>query len=362
MKRRYRLFTYCMIGTLALASQRTFAKAEEIPIAGIDLVLNNYLQNDNNTNEIRDYLTKEVSDELESISFAKVTSYVNIRGKASEDGEILGKLYDNSAATILEKKDDWYKVKSGTVTGYIKEEYLITGAEAQQVAKEIGTSIAVVNTTTLKIREKASSDSEVLTLIPIGEELIVKEESDEWIKVLFESNKTGYVSANYVELKTEYEEAVSMEEEMERLEAEQTTATAQQSRTFNDTVETSSNTTSLRNKIVSYALRFNGNPYVWGGTSLTQGADCSGFTQSVFRDNGIRISRTSRTQAMGGRRISINDMQPGDLIFYDRNGTINHVGIYIGNGNVISASSPETGIRITKYNYRQPYRVVSYIN
>lgn len=123
-----------------------------------------------------------------------------------------------------------------------------------------------------------------------------------------------------------------------------------------------SRTIALRNKIVKYALRFEGNPYVWGGTSLTRGADCSGFTQSIFRNMGFRIPRTSRTQATGGKRISLSKIKPGDLLFYRRNGRINHVAIFIGNGKVISASSARTGIRITKYNYRQPYKAVSYIN
>lgn len=119
---------------------------------------------------------------------------------------------------------------------------------------------------------------------------------------------------------------------------------------------------SKRNEIVKYALRFKGNPYVWGGTSLTKGADCSGFTQSVFRNKGIRIPRTSRTQATGGRRVSLRNLKPGDLVFYRNRGRINHVALYIGNGRVISASSRKTGIRISRYNYRKPYKAVTYIN
>ena len=404
MIKKHKIITYCMIGVFAFAGQTAIAKAEEIPIAGIDLVLDNFFQNsESDSSNIEKYLSSDVSKDYEDISFAKVTNYVNIRNSANEEGQILGKLYNNSAATILEKSGDWYKVKSGLVTGYIKAEYLITGAEADKLAQDIGTRIAVVMVTTLKVREKASTAASVLTLVPIGDELIVEEESDGWIRVVWEGNKTGYVSAEYVELKTEYEEAVSIEEEQERLEAEQAALQEEQVRlsaeqdavkaeqkrlaakkaskqiqnsntvvdsnktssdntSKNDKLnETNSDTSSIRNKIVEYALQFVGNPYVWGGTSLTQGADCSGFTQSVFRDNGISIPRTSRTQAISGSRISVDNLQPGDLIFYDRNGTINHVGIYIGNGKVISASSPETGIRITNYNYRQPYRVVSYI-
>lgn len=407
MKKVHKIFAYCAMGTLVFASQSAIAKAEEIPIAGIDIVLHNYFQNNENaTINIEDFLLNELN-QYKGISFAKVTDYVNIRSIPGEEGTILGKLYSNSAATILGKTGDWYEVKSGSVTGYIKAEYLIIGEEAEELATTIGTLVARVTTDTLKVREKPSKESTVLTLIAIGDQFIVKEEKEDWVKIVYEGDKTGYVSADYVETKYEFEEAVSMEEEQERLIAEQEAIQAEQLRlaeqeailaeqrrlaanaetdedipnTDNNRVSTNkvnktqneasnntlsnkdnSDSSSIRNKIVEYALRFEGNPYVWGGTSLTKGADCSGFTQSIFRDNGISIPRTSRTQAISGRRISINEMQPGDLIFYDRNGTINHVGIYIGNGKVIAASSPETGIRITNYNYRKPYRVVSYIN
>lgn len=400
MKKKHKIFAYCIIGTLAFASQTAVINAEETPIAGIDLVLHNFLQNDeNDITNLENYLVNELANPYKDITFAKVSNYVNIRSTPDEEGEIFGMLYNNSAAIILEESDDWYKIKSGTVTGYIKGDYLVTGEMAETLAKELGSRIALVTTTTLKVREKASTESAVLTLVAHGDELIVKEEKDGWVKVIIEGDKTGFVSTDYVEIKQEYEEAVSIEEEEERLVAEQealqaererleaeqeailaeqrrnakqvdksnnsrassnnkSSSTSKKSVSMNDNTDTSS----LRNKIVEYALRFEGNPYVWGGTSLTNGADCSGFTQSVFRDNGISIPRTSKTQGNGGKRISIEDMQPGDLIFYGKNGTINHVGIYIGNGKIISASSPETGIRITKYNYRQPYRVVSYFN
>ncbi len=125
---------------------------------------------------------------------------------------------------------------------------------------------------------------------------------------------------------------------------------------------TKNTTADLRNKIVVYAKKFEGNPYVFGGTSLTRGADCSGFAQAVFKDNGIKIPRTSKQQAAGGKEISIDKIKPADLIFYGEKGAINHVAIYIGDGQVISASSKKTGIRLTEYNYRVPYKAVSYID
>lgn len=401
MKKAHKVFAFCAVGTLVLTSHSAIAKADETPIAGINIVLHNYFQaTENDTSNIIDYL--EEINLYKDMSFARVSDYVNIRSIPSEEGVILGKLYNNSAATIVEKSDDWYKVKSGSVIGYIKAEFLITGNQAKELAKEIGKRVAYVNTDTLKVRDEPGTDSSILTLVANGDEFIVKEEKNGWVKIVFEGNKTGFVSADYVDVNYEFEEAISIEEEQERLAAEQaaerteqvrlameqesiraerrrtaatevtslsqdsvnsTSSKDQKSAAISDqSNEDNSNSSSIRNRIVEYALRFKGNPYVWGGTSLTNGADCSGFTQSVFRDNGISIPRTSRTQAISGRRISIDEMQPGDLIFYAKNGTINHVGIYIGNGNIIAASSPETGIKISNYNYRQPYRVVSYIN
>ncbi len=125
---------------------------------------------------------------------------------------------------------------------------------------------------------------------------------------------------------------------------------------------TKNDSSGIRKEIVAYALQFVGNPYVWGGTSLTNGADCSGFTQSVFRDKGITIPRTSKMQAAGGKDISLSHIKPADLLFYKKNGVVNHVAIYIGDSKVISAGSPSTGIRVLDYNYRKPYKAVSYID
>ena len=113
--------------------------------------------------------------------------------------------------------------------------------------------------------------------------------------------------------------------------------------------------------IVEYALKFLGNPYVYGGTSLTEGCDCSGFTQSVFKHFGISIPRVSRDQANSGTSVSLSSIQAGDLIFYaNSSGTINHVGIYMGNGRIINASNEKVGITTYTYTYRTPVKAVRY--
>ena len=120
-------------------------------------------------------------------------------------------------------------------------------------------------------------------------------------------------------------------------------------------------TTAQREAIVAYAKQFIGNPYVYGGTSLTDGADCSGFVMKVFEYFGIDTGRDSRSQAANCTEIGLNDIRPGDLLFYASGNYINHVAIYIGDGKVIHASNPSTGICIADAYYRTPYMAGTFI-
>lgn len=338
-----------------------------------------------------------VENEYADIAIAQVSNYVNLRSLPSEEGEILGKLYNNSAATILAVEGDWYKIKSGSVDGYVKAEFVVSGAEAAELAKEVGHRVATVNTETLKVRNDAGLEATVQTLIPEGETYEVVEELDGWVKIAVDTDIEGFVSAEYVNLETEFVEAESIEEEKARLaeeerirkEAEEAarradeeaknkaakkkaTESAQSAESTTSTESSSSEAqasapavsapaSGSRASIVNYALQFVGNPYVAGGTSLTSGADCSGFTQSVFRDCGISIPRDSRSQAAGGTEVALSAIQPGDLLFYSNGGSINHVALYIGNGQVVHASTAKTGIKISSYNYRTPCKAVTYV-
>ncbi len=362
---------------------------------------------DDNSNKIEETKTKEdetpeVKNEYENIAIAQVSNYVNLRSEPSEDGEILGKLYNNSAATILATEGDWYKIKSGSVDGYVKSEFVVNGQEAEELAKEVGHRTATVNTQTLKVRNEAGMDASVQTLIPEGESYDVVEELDGWVKIAVDTDIEGYVSSEYVDLETEFVEAESIEEEKARLEEEERLrkeaeaaakaadeavakekkekakeATKEEAKEKVEETSSSDNATvqseqpsapvsapasGSRASIVGYALQFVGNPYVAGGTSLTNGADCSGFTQSVFRDCGVSIPRDSRSQAAAGREIPVSAVQPGDLLFYSNGGAINHVALYIGNGQVVHASTEKTGIKISSFNYRTPCKAVSYLD
>lgn len=379
----------------------------DMPGAGIAVVMNDTLlatekeETEIDTTEVAQE-TANVSEneapvvksEYEDIAIAQVTNYVNLRSEPSEEGEVLGKLYNNSAATIVATEGDWYKIKSGTVDGYVKAEFVVNGAEAEELAKEVGHRTATVNTETLKVRNEAGLDATVQTLIPEGESYDVVEELDGWVKIAVDTDIEGYVSSDYVNLETEFVEAESIEEEKARLEEEERVrkeaeeaakkadeaAAAKKEKKSESSKESNENTESSeagssaaapavtapvsgsRAAIVSYALQFVGNPYVAGGTSLTNGADCSGFTYSVFGDSGISIPRDSRSQSAGGTTVDISAIQPGDLLFYSNGGAINHVALYIGNGQVVHASTAKTGIKISAYNYRTPCKAVSYLN
>lgn len=376
----------------------------DMPGAGIAVVLNDTVlatgaeKTEENTTELVQEETKEdanvsenetpvVKSEYENIAIAQVTNYVNLRSEPSEEGEILGKLYNNSAATIISTEGDWYKIKSGTVDGYVKAEFVVSGADAEALAKEVGHRTATVNTETLKVRNDAGLEASVQTLIPEGESYDVVEELDGWVKIAVDTDIEGYVSTEYVNLETEFVEAESIEEEKARLaeeervrkeaeeaakKADEASAKKKKSESSSESKESTASSEAAapvvtapvsgsRAAIVSYALQFVGNPYVAGGTSLTNGADCSGFTYSVFADCGISIPRDSRSQAAGGTPVDLSAIQPGDLLFYSNGGSINHVALYIGNGQVVHASTAKTGIKISAYNYRTPCKAVTYI-
>lgn len=309
----------------------------------------------------RELESKREEEGFKSLVIAKVNNYVNVRSIPSEEGEILGKLYDKSVGEFISEQDGWYEITSGSVTGYVKAEYCVTGDDAVDLAKKVGTRIATVTTTTLKVREAPGLDATVLGLVPIEDELLVTEELDGWVKVNIEEGD-GYVSMDYVSLSTEFVKAESKAEEEARLAKEAAERRAAQeaaakaakksSKSSNESapapVYATGGGSELGNSVANYACQFVGNPYVWGGTSLTNGADCSGFVMSVYNNFGVSLPHSSAADRSVGAAVGgIENAQPGDIICYS-----GHVAIYIGNGQIVHASTAKTGIIISSATYR----------
>ena len=269
-----------------------------------------------------------------NLGIADVSDNLNIRAIAAEDGRLVGKLPRNAACEVIDTDDTWAHIKSGSVEGYVSLEYLLTGVSAKFKAEELATTVAKVTTDSLKVRAEANTESEVITLVAQGEELEVAAVEGDWVKVLLDDDEV-FVSAEYVEVSAELGTAVTMSELL-----------------YGQGVS------DVRVDLCQYAKEFIGNPYVWGGTSLTKGTDCSGFVMRVFQKYGVKLPRNSRAQANCGTTIKVSEAKPGDLIFYEKGKTINHVAIYIGNGQVVHASSPKTGIKISNVSYRTPFKAV----
>ena len=275
-------------GISVMAADGDTAEAAKMPGVGIEAVLKDFYSQ-NREIKAEDYLVPENKGEYLDMAFANVTSFLYVRSEPTKEREYVGKLYPGYAAKITGPVGEWTAVESGDVTGYVKTEYILTGAEAQTYAENLVT----------EAQQEGKEEAEAFTYAV--------------------SRKS--------------EEAQMTQEVQENVQQTETT-------------EVSAQPASNGQAIVDYACQFIGNPYVWGGTSLTDGADCSGFVQSVFAHFGISLPRTTYDQIYAGVEVSYDQAMPGDLICYD-----GHIGIYIGNGQIVNAQNPEQGIGISPATY-----------
>lgn len=275
-------------GISVMAADGDTAEAAKMPGVGIEAVLKDFYSQ-NREIKAEDYLVPENKGEYLDMAFANVTSFLYVRSEPTKESEYVGKLYPGYAAKITGPVGEWTAVESGDVTGYVKTEYILTGAEAQTYAENLVT----------EAQQEGKEEAEAFTYAV--------------------SRKS--------------EEAQMTQEVQENVQQTETT-------------EVSAQPASNGHAIVDYACQFIGNPYVWGGTSLTDGADCSGFVQSVFAHFGISLPRTTYDQIYAGVEVSYDQAMPGDLICYD-----GHIGIYIGNGQIVNAQNPEQGIGISPATY-----------
>ena len=350
-----------------------------LPVAGLDLSLNEGVSMKSVAEEqgldtetvivepaevVKNDMLEEMKEDYSNLVIADVNDYVNIRSLPSEEGEIVGKLYDNSVGNFLEEKDGWIKIESGSCVGFVKAEYCVTGEAANEMAKEVGRRTAIVTTETLNVRKEPNTNASIIGQVPCEEVLTVTDEAGGWVQIRVEEGY-GYVSVDYVTLSTEFVEAESREEEKARLkkEEEERLAALEAARKAQEAAAAaaaeeaaqiqaaaaavSTGDGSLGQQVADFALQFVGNPYVYGGTSLTNGADCSGFTLAVYSNFGVSLPHSAAAQNKKGTNVgSIDNAIPGDIVYYS-----GHVGIYIGNGQIVHAGNSRTGIIVSNANY-----------
>lgn len=304
--------------------------------AGVDGAIETYVDPDSIPRDVIEGMTFWG---YHNLGIAQVENHLNVRSIPSTDGKLVGKMSNNAACEVRYVKDGWAYITSGLVDGYVSMDYLLTGREAVMHGATVATPLALVTADALNVREEPNLDCEVVSSIPHGQMLEYKYiTEDGWVCIDLDGEDV-FLNAEYVDIQERLDTAITMSELLY-----------------------GAGVSDVRVSLVAEAQKYIGNPYVYGGTSLTKGTDCSGFTMRIFQKFGISLPRTAAEQARTGTKVSLSDVRPGDLIFYGSSKRISHVVIYIGNGQVVHASSKRTGIKISDMYYRTPVCARSYIN
>ncbi len=334
----------CLAGVMIFGISNRSVQAANQVSAGVSAMFNECLVNGTDAEKSAADAGVTTATEPKTIcgytnlGIANVENHLNIREGAGEESELAGKLPRDAGCEILSQEGEWFQIKSGEVTGYVKGEFLLTGEAAAQRADEVKSIVAVSLTQTLNARVEPNTDSTIWVTIAEGEEMQMVEDLGDWVKVDIDGDEC-YVAREYVELSEQLPKAMTMTE-----------------------IRYGEGISDVRVDMIQYACQFVGNRYVWGGTSLTGGVDCSGFTMRIYEKYGIYLPHSSSAQSGYGTRINASDAKPGDLFFYGNGGGINHVAMYIGNGQIVHASSAKTGIKISNAFYRSPICVTRLIN
>ena len=352
------------------AQQETEVTAEQLTSKGAAAITTlKSTEKSSDKKEKKEISHLKLNLKYDRLGVAKVDSYLNVRNKPGESSRIVGKMTKNSGCNIYKVNKGWAKIVSGKVKGYVKASYLVKDQQAEELAKKIANLRISVNTETLNVRYLPSTDAGIYDQISEEDEYDIykRDLTKTWLKKYVSKhckksdlrnidtkemynnlenwmcisidNEKAFVSKDFVKVTFNLDRAVSINE------------SGLASKTSSDSSD-SSNLTNM----VSYAMQFLGNPYVWGGTSLTNGTDCSGFVMRIYEHFGYSLPRTSAAQAGATKTVSSGDVRPGDLFFYGSGG-VSHVAMYIGNGQIIHASNPRTGIKISSAYYRTPVKI-----
>ena len=293
--------------------------------------------------------------------FANVSNYVNVRKSGSTSSEVVGKLYADCVATVIAEEGNWVYVNSGNVTGYVVKDYLLLGDEAEAAIVKKYAPKVEVTANVLNVRSGAGTSYNVVDTFQKGDTAELLEQGKEWMKIRFkagEKTKTGYVYATYVKVTGEPKYGETLAEEKERIAAEKKAAAEAAAKA--EAERKAAAEQSKRDKakqVANYAKTAVGTAYVWGGTNMKSGVDCSGLCYAAYKAYGYTLPRVSRDMAASSALLSVtpntSNLKAGDLVFYASGGRVDHVAMYIGNGKIIHANN---GVEISNVNYRTVYK------